>query len=163
MHNYLYYNNYYYCSVYVILLLCRITVDWTDVGGATGFHSNNPCACSARFPFASCKIPVEILHDSCKILACKIKVLHGCKACKKSCKPVLVRFLQVLVRLWPFLLQFARFLSKHTRFSGKMCKILLQAWHARFLQEPNVWVIWIVLSAIIIMGLLPSLRRLSKH
>ena len=89
----------------------------------------------------SCKIPVEILHDSCKILACKINVLHGCKACKKSCKPVLVRFLQVLVRLWPFLLQFARFLSKHTRFSGKMCKILLQAWYARFLQEPNVWAI----------------------
>ena len=38
-----------------------------------------------------------------------------------------------------YFLQFARFLSKHTRFSGKICKILLQAWYARFLQEPNVW------------------------
>jgi hypothetical protein len=27
---------------------------------------------------------------------CTINILHGSKACKKSCKPVLVRFLQVL-------------------------------------------------------------------
>ena len=117
------------CILYcVILLLCRITVGRKYVGGATGFHSNNECvhvqySRHARFPFASCKIDV----------------LHGCKTCKKSSKPVLVRFLQVRAWLWPLFLQFARFLSKHTRFSGKMCQILLQAWPARFLQEPNVW------------------------
>ena len=62
------------------------------MGGATGFHSNNECVQYSRV----CKIPVKILYDSCKIRACKTNVLHGCKACEKSCKPVLVSFLQVL-------------------------------------------------------------------
>jgi hypothetical protein len=58
---------------------------------------------------------------------CTINILHGSKACKKSCKPVLVRFLQVLEWLWPFLLQFARFWASIQDFLVRSCQNLLQA------------------------------------
>ena len=96
--------------------------------------SNNEYTYVARFPRRSCKIPaanlVRLFYGSCMqdcVLYVHIRILHGCKTCKKSCKGRLERLLQGLVRLWPLLLQYARFLSKYKRFFCKMCQTLMQA------------------------------------